>query len=172
VRNPSAVSPGVGIGPAMFHCSPEFWIVISPSRTVGGPDPSFTTGIAGFAECCILCRVPFVGHSAKKALPSAALGKVRHSAKRPLPSAEHSVQDDTRQRQLCRVSNTRQRGLSANGRQRPSQSWRPSVFAESQRLALGTEPLCRVPHSRHSAKFILIFLILSPKIFVVCYYTM
>jgi hypothetical protein len=160
----------------MFHCSPEFWIVISPSRTVGGPDPSFTTGIAGFAECCILCRVPFVGHSAKKALPSAALGKVRHSAKRPLPSAEHSVQDDTRQRQLCRVSNTRQRGFSANGRQRPSQSWRPSVFAESQRLTLGKEPLCRVPHSRHSAKhtfpsvyyrhsakFILIFWFCLPK---------
>jgi hypothetical protein len=42
-----------------------------------------TTGIRGFAECCILCRVLFVGHSAKKALPSAALGKVRLSAKSP-----------------------------------------------------------------------------------------
>jgi hypothetical protein len=42
-----------------------------------------TTGIAGFAECCILCRVLFVGHSAKKSLPSAALGKVRLSAKSP-----------------------------------------------------------------------------------------
>jgi hypothetical protein len=81
-----------------------------------------TTGIRGFAECWLLCRVPFVGHSAKKALPSAALGKVRHSANRALPKAEHSAQNGTRQRQLCRVSNTRQRGLSANGRQRPSQS--------------------------------------------------
>jgi hypothetical protein len=43
----------------------------------------FTTGIRGFAECCILFRVPFVGHSAKKALPSAALGKARLSAKSP-----------------------------------------------------------------------------------------
>jgi hypothetical protein len=42
-----------------------------------------TTGIRGFAECCIFCRVPFVGHSAKKALPSAALGKVRLSAQSP-----------------------------------------------------------------------------------------
>jgi hypothetical protein len=42
-----------------------------------------TTGIRGFAECCILCRVPFVGHSAKKDLPSVALGKVRLSAKSP-----------------------------------------------------------------------------------------
>jgi hypothetical protein len=39
-----------------------------------------TTGIRGFAECRPLCRVPFVGHSAKKALPRAALGKVRLSA--------------------------------------------------------------------------------------------
>jgi hypothetical protein len=67
---------------------------------------SITTG--GFAECCILCRVSFVGHSAKKALQSAALGKVRLSAKRPftecwtlgtrrhsaktsLPSVKHSA---------------------------------------------------------------------------------
>jgi hypothetical protein len=67
-----------------------------------------TTGIVGFAECCIICRVPFVGHSAKKALPSAALGKVRisaknpftecstlgtgqHSAKTSLPSVHHSA---------------------------------------------------------------------------------
>jgi hypothetical protein len=42
-----------------------------------------TTRIRGFAECCILCRVPFVGHSTKTALPSVALGKVRLSAKSP-----------------------------------------------------------------------------------------
>jgi hypothetical protein len=39
-----------------------------------------TTGIRGFAECRPLCRVPFVGHSVKKALPRAAHGKVRLSA--------------------------------------------------------------------------------------------
>jgi hypothetical protein len=52
-----------------------------------------TTGIRDFAECWPLCGVPFVGHSAKKALPSAALGKVRHSAKRALPSAEHEDEE-------------------------------------------------------------------------------
>jgi hypothetical protein len=69
---------------------------------------NFTTGIQGFAECCNLCRVLFVGHSAKKALPSAALGKARlsakrlftecwtlgtgrHSAKTSLPSVKHSA---------------------------------------------------------------------------------
>ena len=144
----------------------------------------FTTGIRDFAECWLLCRVPFVGHSAKKALPSAVLGNVRHSAKRALPSAEHSAQNGTRQRQLCRESNTRQRRLSVNGRQRPSQSWRPLVFAECHPLALGKEDLYRVPHSRHSAKhtlpsvipghsakYIFIFFILSLEIFVVCSYT-
>jgi hypothetical protein len=54
-------------------------------------DGALTTGIRGFAECGLLCRVPFVGHSAKKALLSAALGTVRHSANRALPRAEHSA---------------------------------------------------------------------------------
>jgi hypothetical protein len=52
-------------------------------RVINSSSMADTTGIRGFAECCILCRVPFVGHSAKKALPSAALGKVRLSAKSP-----------------------------------------------------------------------------------------
>jgi hypothetical protein len=73
-----------------------------------GVFPTTTTGIRVFAECWILCRVPFVGHSAKKALPRAALGKVRlsakspftecwtlgrgqHSAKTRLPSVKHSA---------------------------------------------------------------------------------
>jgi hypothetical protein len=34
-----------------------------------------TTGIRDFAECRKLYRVPFVGHSAKEALPRAALGE-------------------------------------------------------------------------------------------------
>jgi hypothetical protein len=38
-----------------------------------------TTGIRAFAECRPLCRVPFLGHSAKTALPRAALGKARLS---------------------------------------------------------------------------------------------
>jgi hypothetical protein len=67
-----------------------------------------TTGIRAFAECRPLCRVPFVGHSAKKTLPSAALDKDRlsvtrlftecrtlstgqHSAKTCSPSVKHSA---------------------------------------------------------------------------------
>jgi hypothetical protein len=67
-----------------------------------------TTGIRGFAECRSVCRVLFIGHSAKKSLPRATLGKVRlsvtglfterrtldtgqHSAKTILPSVKHSA---------------------------------------------------------------------------------
>ena len=44
-----------------------------------------TTGIWLFAECHILCRVFYFGHSAKSSLPSATqktLGKRKHSAKK------------------------------------------------------------------------------------------
>jgi hypothetical protein len=70
----------------------------------------YTTGIRGYAECWSLCRVSFVGHSAKTALLRAALGKVRisakslftecwtlgtgpHSAKTSLPSVKHTVKE-------------------------------------------------------------------------------
>jgi hypothetical protein len=66
------------------------------------------TGIRLFAECRRLCRVLFIGHSAKPNLPSAALGKVlrsvnslftecrtlgtaKHSAKTALSSVMHSA---------------------------------------------------------------------------------
>jgi hypothetical protein len=42
-------------------------------------DAIFITRIPAFAECQELCRVLFVGHSAKNPLPRAALGKVLHS---------------------------------------------------------------------------------------------
>jgi uncharacterized lipoprotein YbaY len=79
-----------------------------------------TTGIQVFAECLVLCRVLFVGHSAKKPLPSAALGKVLlsvtttfaesrtlgtgiYSAKISLPSATHSAKSGSRQRSSAAV---------------------------------------------------------------------
>jgi hypothetical protein len=69
---------------------------------------SSTTGIWAFAECRHLCQVLFIGHSAKKTLTSAALGKVlrsvkslftecrtlgtaKHLAKTALPSVKHSA---------------------------------------------------------------------------------
>jgi hypothetical protein len=69
---------------------------------------TITTGIRPFAECRSLCPVLFIGHSAKKTLPRAALGKVlrsvkslftecrtlgttKHSTKTPLSSVKHST---------------------------------------------------------------------------------
>ena len=69
----------------------------------------------GYYQNLWLCRVLFVQHSAKKSLPCAALGKVllsvtttftesktpgteKHSAKTPLSSAQHSANDNSRQR--------------------------------------------------------------------------
>jgi hypothetical protein len=130
-----------------------------------------TTEIRGFAECLLsvtrqrrLCRAPL-------------LVKLGSRQRASLPSAGHSTPGPTRQRLICRVSNTRQRGLSAKGRQRPSKSWRPSVFAESQRLTLGKELICRVPNGRHSAKEALPsvvpkhsakYIFFATKLFVVC----
>jgi hypothetical protein len=39
----------------------------------------YTTGIRLFVKCQVLCRVYFIGHSAKQALLSATLGEKRHS---------------------------------------------------------------------------------------------
>jgi hypothetical protein len=66
----------------IYHVSLFFLNDMRMGRTITSI-ASNTTGIRGFAECRSLCRVPFVGHSAKNGLPSAALGKVRRSAKSP-----------------------------------------------------------------------------------------
>jgi hypothetical protein len=99
------------------------------------PESEALPSIGLFTECLLsgtrqrrLCREP---HSVK-------LGSRQRAS---LPSAGHSAQDPTRQRHVCRVWNTRQRWRSAKGRQRPSQSWRSSVFAESRGLALGKSSL-------------------------------
>jgi hypothetical protein len=79
-----------------------------------------TIGIRVFVECSALCRLLFVGHSAKKPLPSVELGKVLlsanvvvtesrtlgteiHSAKISLSSATHSTKGDSRQRPSAAV---------------------------------------------------------------------
>jgi hypothetical protein len=62
-------------------CLNTLELIISCLKITGGINLlTNTTRIRGFAECRPLCRVSFVGHSAKKALPRAALGKVRLSA--------------------------------------------------------------------------------------------
>jgi hypothetical protein len=125
-----------------------FWKISSRS--------TLTTGIRGFTECRPLCRVPFVGHSAKKALPRAALGKVRlsatslftecwtlgtgpHSTKTRLP--KHSAKVALGKGPLVAVPK-----LTAVS------------FCREPRVGTRQRTLCRVPNIRHSAKYIFIFL--------------
>jgi hypothetical protein len=129
----------------------------------------YTTVIRGFTECWPIYRVSFVSHSAKMALPRAALGKVRISANSLFTECWTLGKGGARQRAV---------------------SGRPKVDGcQSLPRANGWHSvnslLCRVPPSwhstksslpsvisRHSAKYIFIFFILSPKLFVVCSYTM
>jgi hypothetical protein len=119
---------------------------------------SFTTGILGFVECRPLCRVAFVGHSAKKALPRAALGKVRlsatslftecwtlgtgtHSAKTRLPSVQHSAKvalgkgPSAAVLKLAAVSLCREPRFGTRQRR---------LFAECQIFGTRQRTLCRV----------------------------
>jgi hypothetical protein len=124
---------------------------------------SFTTGIRGFAECQPLCRVPH-------------LVKLGSRQRASLSSAGHSALGATRQRHVCRVLNTRQRRRSAKGRQWPSQSWRPSVFAEcrgwhSQRVFFAEchiygawqRTLCRVSYKDTRQSILLFFRFCLPN---------
>jgi hypothetical protein len=108
--------------------------------------------VAIFAECLLsgtrqrrLCRVP---HSVK--LDSRQRGS--------LPSAGHSAQDDTRQRLVCRVSNTRQKGALGKGpstavpkltavslcRAPAAGTRQRGFFAECHTSSTRQRPLCRV----------------------------
>jgi hypothetical protein len=60
-------------------------IYIGQGRGTQWPVKGITTGIWLFAECHILCRVFYFGHSTKSSLSSATqktLGKRKHSAKK------------------------------------------------------------------------------------------
>jgi hypothetical protein len=119
-----------------------------------------TTGIAGFAECCILCRVP---HSVK-------LG-TRH--KTALGN------DNFAECQTLGKEGSRQTAVSgrpkADGRQSlpRANGWHSAkrFFAECHIVGTRQKQLCRVS-SLDTRQSIFLFFIFSPKIFVVCSYTM
>jgi hypothetical protein len=119
---------------------------------------SFTTGIRGFAECRPLCRVPFDGHSAKKALPRAALGKVRlsatsifaecwtlgtgpHSVKTRLPSVKHSAKGALGKGPSAAVPKLTAASLCREPRVGTRQR---DFFAECQIVGTRQRTLCRV----------------------------
>jgi hypothetical protein len=116
-----------------------------------------TTGIWLFAECRRLCRVLFIGHSAKPTLPSATLGKVLIYRVRDTRHSPALGKDCFAESQTLGKEGSRQRVVSG-------------------RLQLMAVSLCRVPHighsakdalpsafSRHSAKYIFIFLFCLPN---------
>jgi hypothetical protein len=103
-----------------------------------------TTRIRAFAECRRLCRVLFIGHSAKKTLPSAALGKEnfaeRGTRQSPTLGKElvYRVQDTRHSEALGKDCFAERQTLGKEGaRQR----------AVSGRLQLTSVRLCRGPKS-------------------------
>jgi hypothetical protein len=91
------------------------------------------------AFCRMLCRVLFVGHSAKKPLSSATLGKVLLSVTIAFMRAGLSAQKYTRQWCLSQVPNTRRTVALGKGPSAAVYSWRPLTFTECRALALGKE---------------------------------
>jgi hypothetical protein len=102
-----------------------------------------TTGDGFYAECQMLCRVSFIGHSVKRLFaercsrPSKTLGKDRFTECWALGKEMHSAS-------LCREPSSRQR-----------------FTLDKDDLTNGKHPtvtLCRVSAVRHSIKFFLIIL--------------
>jgi hypothetical protein len=123
----------------------------------------YTTGIRLFAECRWLCRVLFIGHSAKPTLPSAALSKVLRSVKilftecGTLGTPQHSAKTA-----LPRVRHSTKRALG-KGPLAAVYSWRPSVFAECHILGTRQRTLCRVPSLDTRQSIFLFFLFCLPN---------
>jgi hypothetical protein len=141
------------------------------------PNSDFTTGIRGFAECRPLCRVPFVGHSAKKALLSAALGKVRlsvtnlftecrtlgtgqHSAKTCLPSVKHSTKKPLGKGPSAAVLKLTAVGLCREPRTGTRQR---GFFAECRILGTQQRRLCRVSSIETRQTIVLFFTFWPPN---------
>jgi hypothetical protein len=132
-----------------------------------------TTGIRGFAECWHLCRVPFVGHSAKTALPSAALDKVRLSAKSLFTECwTLGTEPQSAKGALGKGPSVAVQKLTAVSLCRePTVDTRQRVFfAECQMVGTRQRMLCRVSSLNTRQSVFLFFFILSPKLFVVCSY--
>jgi hypothetical protein len=120
------------------------WIMVGRQKLNLSSLVRLTTGIWAFAECRPVCRVLFIGHSAKPTLPRVALGKVLHSVKilftewRTLGTAKHSAKTT-----LPRVKHSAKMALG-KGPLAAVYSWRLSVFAECQILGTRQRTLCRV----------------------------
>jgi hypothetical protein len=121
---------------------------------------AITTGIQDFVECRTLCRVPFVGHSAKTALPRATLGEFllsvtswftecttlgtrELSAKTCLPSVKHSAKMALGKGPSAAVIKLTVVSLCRGPRVGTRQK---GFFAECQIFDTRQRPLCRVSY--------------------------
>jgi hypothetical protein len=99
----------------------------------------------------LLCRVLFLGHSAKRfAECQGALGKEKRPLRRRVTETASlpSVTDDTRQRSyLCRVSSQKH---SAKNPSLPSAAW--DTRQRTRQGGSSCQALCRVPQTLHSTK--------------------
>jgi hypothetical protein len=132
-----------------------------------------------------LCRLFFIGHSAKTSLPIVALGKVtlsvtttftesrtlgidRHSAKRSLPSVNA--------RQKTTLDKWPSAAVIADGcylcRAPGTGTRQSSFFAECRPSDTRQTMLCRVSILDTRQSIFFIFFLFSTKLFVVCSYTM
>ena len=155
-------------------------------KSLGLLQPLPTMGNRGFAECFLLCRVPNVGHLAKIDFAECrtrqrqtlgisifaecqALGKGQHSTKPPFAECRLSAKLNTRQRLTEVTAATHRQALPSGCRQTLGKEFfkiflifylfsLPSALS----LALGKDPLCRVPGLALGKEF---FLFLLPDFF-------
>ena len=146
---------------------------------------SDTTGNRGFAECFLLCRVPNVVHSAKidfaecRTRQSQTLGisifaecQAKYNTRQSLPlsSVGLSAKLNTRQRLTEVTAATHRQALPSGRRQTLGKEFfkfflifclfsLPSALS----LALGKDPLCRVPGLALGKEFFFIF---APRFFL------
>jgi hypothetical protein len=131
---------------------------------------SYTTGIRVFAECRRLCRVLFVGHSAKTSLPRAALGKDFFAESRTQQSPALGI-DFVYRVQDTRYRNTLGKDKFAEwqtlGKCGSRQMWvdtrQSGFFAECHILGTRQRPLYRVSSVDTRQSIFLFFKFCSPN---------
>ena len=116
----------------------------------------FTTGIASFAECQELCRVFYIGHSAKDVFAECPNSNTRqrHDPRQSwsLPSAQDRHSTKTFSLPSAQICHSAKTFFAECQRLTLGKFWptvkpacRRQLFAECTNATLGKEALCRVP---------------------------
>jgi hypothetical protein len=155
-----------------YHCLWHNLNVIEGHMCCSGKWGGTTTEIRLFAECLSLCRVLFVGHSAKKSLLSATLGKVL------LLVTTTFTESRTLGTLFAECQTLGERRRSAKGRQQPSIAdgrylFRALDFGTRQRIYflesclayIRQTMLCRVTILNTRQSIFLFFFFFQPNFF-------